>query len=624
MRHDPRGAVGPARRRGARPRRRRRSTTTWARCGACAAWSDELTTLHRMVRVREAEAVPDLTAAILGTAPRPGAPRHRPAEVISPARWALFVVALTQLVLAAPALLLGEDAGATVHVARELGSFDVALAVGLLVAAWQPARAWGLLPVIAALGLVMAGTAVLDVVRGTASGFGEAHHVLDLAGLVAALAGRPRGARRRSAPATAASPPREGWRAPRLAAVLGWRSCWSAWSAAPAAAHAEPGRRSTRPTAPGSTRAPTVVRLTFSEPVSVGLGGVRVLDAEGDAGAGRRRPGRRRGGGGRPPARPARRHLRGELPRHLGRRAPRPRRLGVRGGRRARSTPARSAGWPAARTTGRGRSSARSGAASPTPACSSPPEGRRSSSLVAPRRRRAGGARPRWSAAAAVVGAAGVAGGPPGAGGARHRARAGFAVRRRRARRGGQGRGGPRGGARHRRARGRDALALDRCRRWPSPARRWRPGRSPPTGTRASGRPSALATRRRRRATCGWPRCGAAGSCSCWRTLRARRGEADRADTIGDGRAVLRPRDRDHRARRGDRRRRSRGARSGPSTPSPAPATAGCSSPRSRWSAWVAALGAYNHFRLVPALTRGKAAAGARASCGRRVAARGR
>ena len=72
--------------------------------------------------------------------------------MISPARWALFVVALTQLVLAAPALLLGEDAGATVHVARELGSFDVALAVGLLVAAWQPARAWGLLPVIAALG----------------------------------------------------------------------------------------------------------------------------------------------------------------------------------------------------------------------------------------------------------------------------------------------------------------------------------------------------------------------------------------------------------------------------------------------------------------------------------------
>jgi predicted anti-sigma-YlaC factor YlaD len=156
-------------------------------CRACTAWADEVATLHRMVRVREAEPVPDLTPAILGqgaAAPRSTARRRSPlTEIISPARWALFVVALTQLVLAAPALLLGEDAGATVHVARELGAFDVALAVGLLVAAWQPARAWGLLPVVAALALVMGGTAVLDVARGTASSLGEVHHVLDLAGV---------------------------------------------------------------------------------------------------------------------------------------------------------------------------------------------------------------------------------------------------------------------------------------------------------------------------------------------------------------------------------------------------------------------------------------------------------
>ena len=155
-----------------------------AECDACVTWSDELSALHRMVRVREAEAVPDLTGAILGSPPPTPVRRGWRTEVISPARWALFVVALTQLLLAAPALLLGEDSGATIHVARELGAFDVALAVGLLVAAWQPARAWGLLPVVAALALVMASTAVVDVVRGTASGFGEVHHVLDLAGLV--------------------------------------------------------------------------------------------------------------------------------------------------------------------------------------------------------------------------------------------------------------------------------------------------------------------------------------------------------------------------------------------------------------------------------------------------------
>ncbi len=137
-----------------------------------------------MVRVQQADQVPDLVPAILDRAPAPvGSPRARIGEPVRAARWALFTVALTQLVLAAPALLLGEDAGASVHVARELGAFDVALAVGLLVAAWQPARAWGLLPVVAALALVMGGTAVVDVARGSAGSSGEVHHLLDLAGV---------------------------------------------------------------------------------------------------------------------------------------------------------------------------------------------------------------------------------------------------------------------------------------------------------------------------------------------------------------------------------------------------------------------------------------------------------
>ncbi len=156
-----------------------------AGCPACSTWLADVTAMHRLTRVRAADPVPDLSSAIVARATAaPAAPRRRAlAEPISTARWGLFVVALTQLVLAGPAVLLGEDAGATVHVARELGSFDVALAVGLLVAAWQPARAWGLLPVAAALGLVMGTTAVLDVVDGSASTFGEAHHLLDLAGV---------------------------------------------------------------------------------------------------------------------------------------------------------------------------------------------------------------------------------------------------------------------------------------------------------------------------------------------------------------------------------------------------------------------------------------------------------
>jgi predicted anti-sigma-YlaC factor YlaD len=175
-----------------------------AGCPGCARWAADLGALHRATRVREAEPVPDLTAAILAAAP--AAPVRRPVSV---ARWALLAVALTQLVLAAPALVLGEGSGATVHVARELGSFDVALSIGLLLAAWQPARAWGLFPVVAALALVLGGTAVLDVVRGTATSLGESHHALDLAGVAClwwvAHEAAPRTSRPTSAPRTLAA-----------------------------------------------------------------------------------------------------------------------------------------------------------------------------------------------------------------------------------------------------------------------------------------------------------------------------------------------------------------------------------------------------------------------------------
>ncbi len=105
-----------------------------AGCAGCRAWALDASRLHRLVRLRPAEMVPDLAPAILARA-------HPP----NPGRWewirtALAVVALTELVLSVPALF-GFDAGASVHVARHVGSLSAALAVGLLYAAWKPVRA---------------------------------------------------------------------------------------------------------------------------------------------------------------------------------------------------------------------------------------------------------------------------------------------------------------------------------------------------------------------------------------------------------------------------------------------------------------------------------------------------
>jgi predicted anti-sigma-YlaC factor YlaD len=144
------------------------------RCVGCAAFAGSVEQLDRRLRIRPAEAVPDLSAPILMTrAPKPGREW---------ARYLLLWVALTELVLAVPALL-GASRNASVHAAHELGSWEAALAVGLLVAAWQPRRAAGLLPFALALAGAMVATATFDIVTGHAPAAGEAQHILDLLGV---------------------------------------------------------------------------------------------------------------------------------------------------------------------------------------------------------------------------------------------------------------------------------------------------------------------------------------------------------------------------------------------------------------------------------------------------------
>jgi predicted anti-sigma-YlaC factor YlaD len=100
------------------------------------------------------------------------------------ARYALFTVAATQLVLALPLLLLGADEGTALHTTRELGAFGLALAVGMLVVAWQPHRAAGLLPMAVALAAGLTVTAVADMVTGHSPIVGEAPHLLELVGVL--------------------------------------------------------------------------------------------------------------------------------------------------------------------------------------------------------------------------------------------------------------------------------------------------------------------------------------------------------------------------------------------------------------------------------------------------------
>lgn len=156
------------------------------RCAKCRSWWHDIGQVNRLLRVRIADDVPDIATPVLSIASPPRVGRRQWVRI------SLGVVAATELALAAPGLLLG-DGASSIHDARHLGSFGVAVAIGLLYVAWRPVRAYGILPIVTALALTMIATAILDTVHGRATSIGEAHHALEMIGLVLVwmLAGRP-------------------------------------------------------------------------------------------------------------------------------------------------------------------------------------------------------------------------------------------------------------------------------------------------------------------------------------------------------------------------------------------------------------------------------------------------
>jgi predicted anti-sigma-YlaC factor YlaD len=152
-----------------------------ATCGACRDYEASLVALHRRSRIGLSPEVPDLTSRVLLAIDQQSAPA--PAE--HGLRLGLACIALMQLALSVPALVLGDDAGLPVHSARHLGAFGVALAIGLLAAAWKPQRISGLLPLVAALVVCLVGSSGLDVATGHAVASSELSHATEILGLVA-------------------------------------------------------------------------------------------------------------------------------------------------------------------------------------------------------------------------------------------------------------------------------------------------------------------------------------------------------------------------------------------------------------------------------------------------------
>ncbi|MCE6995276.1 zf-HC2 domain-containing protein [Saccharothrix sp. S26] len=149
-----------------------------AQCTACTRWQASAQALTRAIRVRPVGPEPDLVEAVLAAAP----PRH---TALTP-RLALAAVAIVQLWLALAQLLSGATGGhgISTHLFNEGAAWNLALGIGLLVAAVNAHRAAGLLPTLGGFVAVLLVFSVSDLLGGTATPTRVVSHLPLVAGLI--------------------------------------------------------------------------------------------------------------------------------------------------------------------------------------------------------------------------------------------------------------------------------------------------------------------------------------------------------------------------------------------------------------------------------------------------------
>jgi predicted anti-sigma-YlaC factor YlaD len=172
-------------------------------CLDCRTFAAAVEAGRRDHRVILADDIPDLSGRVTKLA----------ALADRAGRWSvvralLVLVAIEILAFSLPALVLGDEEGASAHSARHLGAFTAAYGVGLLVVAVRPARARAMLPVAAVLAGALVITALVDLFDGRIPLVGEAQHLPEVLSVVLiwllAIPSPRRAARRRRGPSTAA------------------------------------------------------------------------------------------------------------------------------------------------------------------------------------------------------------------------------------------------------------------------------------------------------------------------------------------------------------------------------------------------------------------------------------
>lgn len=159
-----------------------------ADCAECREWQEAAHVVTRRVRLSPAPVVRDRTEEILAAVLTDRADARTEVAASAPTRGRWFVrvglvaAALGQFVIILPALTGHAGLGAPVHTSRELGAFNLALAVGFAAAAVRPVLARGAIPLVGTATAALLLVAVVDAVAGQTNLRAEAPHLIALAG----------------------------------------------------------------------------------------------------------------------------------------------------------------------------------------------------------------------------------------------------------------------------------------------------------------------------------------------------------------------------------------------------------------------------------------------------------
>jgi predicted anti-sigma-YlaC factor YlaD len=146
-------------------------------CDACRSYADRLAVLNRSVRLRAVQPRAELVGRVMALS---GPARLGRGGWLRPAlAWCGVVIAAQSV----RPLVFADLDGAPTHVARHVGASALALAIGLIYAAWRPNRAFGLLPLVGALLATTVIGSVLDAIDGNRSPMAEWVHVAEFVGI---------------------------------------------------------------------------------------------------------------------------------------------------------------------------------------------------------------------------------------------------------------------------------------------------------------------------------------------------------------------------------------------------------------------------------------------------------